>query len=460
MSELENLPADIRDLIRGEPGRKLLQQPTFNESIIASIMDQHRELDYSQAAAVFRILTRRLTTIEGPPGTGKTHVIEVAVRQFDITYMSTGTALPSLGSQSQSRVVGVPDDNEQPIRKAPRTQVLVISPTNASASYMLRLLKARRMVNQASHSFLNDDLLRIGRPDKVPKELHAFMPNNTSNDISDRHLKDYERLQKELDTANKAFAASKTALDQAIGAQTDTESKHDAELAGLKRAQDAAERAVRRAEAALVKPRTLLERISNLLQSAKVIFATPCAADSDILRSALNVGLVIIDGANMVPLPALSLPFVHVHQDTRIAIVGDRSKLPPVIQLKNASSYNFGSSILEHLEKVGCPFHRLNIQHRYNLAIADFVNKPTSVVPLETSPKNAHIALKFTDMDKIPPSHPLRHTCALIETTDGYEDREGTSYIHKDEAELAISLAEDVFRFAPCEWPLPLSGLC
>lgn len=332
--------------------------PPLHMSDIVELIERYPKLDQLQALAVLVVLANRLTIIEAPPGTGKTYVAEVAAREFDLRNRTTPSSQPqSWAAESDYDAIL----HEIPVLKSPRSQVLIILPLNTTCEHMLGLLQKSQVIDGHSHSF-GDALLRLGRPDETPKQLNSYMPGKPTIDISDHHLEEYIRLKQEWKLADLALATAKLEMGEipTDDAQTAVHNAAVVEKESLSK---------------FLAARRSLQVIVDRLHSAKIVIATPVASHSDLLRSALNVEQLIVDIANFVSLPAFSLPLTHVHEGTRISIIGDRKQLAPSVNMteEDAERYNFGFSIMEILDKAGLNFLPLSVQYRSNATIAEML---------------------------------------------------------------------------------------
>ncbi|KXN83989.1 hypothetical protein AN958_00636, partial [Leucoagaricus sp. SymC.cos] len=198
------------------------------------------------------------------------------------------------------------------------------------------------------------------------------------------------------------------------------------------------------------------EMLHDIVKSADVVCTTCITSASN----ALNVSdfpVVFIDEASMSTEPASLIPIMKGSR--HLALIGDHKQLPPVIVSQEAQSQGLGVSLFERLTVEGTvPSVMLDIQYRmhpsisyfpswefYNNSIQDGTKDQEGNVVSGLEPPLSSTHLLQGDVKEGTRSRPS----VIFLDHIGIESMEGRSRVNHHEAQIVVSLVEDLLVHNP-----------
>jgi senataxin len=306
-----------------------------------------RNADQWQREAIFHFLTHKFTLVAGPPGTGKSTLVDIIMtllEKFDNKFWCCTDSNAAVDVLAEKLVKRKGRQAEGFFRLQPTFRETFTPP--------LMLAQNPGMSQETAEKMLNIELdLPLSLEVKIRRRWDAY---------EDKKL------------GKPEFKAERELLEQLVDAagrltKPPTEEGDD----------EAIEEAHRKAEEEFGGALQKLQK--GYIKKAKGIFSTTGGASGPLLRNSFRSDVIIIDDNSQAMEAVCILPIVKgiaAGRLKRVLIIGDPQQLPPTrLSRRNHAASNGEVSMMERLEAAGFPVVRLRVQYRMHPDISSCIIK-------------------------------------------------------------------------------------
>ncbi|KAF8990245.1 P-loop containing nucleoside triphosphate hydrolase protein [Cyathus striatus] len=348
-------------------------------------------LNASQRKAIATMIGERISLVQGPPGTGKTKTIIETIRLLKDHFQVPHPILVCTFTN-----VAV-DNLTEGFLKASMNPLRVSFNGHPRASILEHSLDYKLERHPLHHKLAT----LVKEEEEVSVELH---------DLEKR----ISKLETKIDGGKKTHALEGRLKNMKLAALV------------LQRRRNVLKR---RCYA------TKQEMLKDVLDDADVI-CTTCVTSACNALNIMDFPVVFLDEASMSTEPASLIPLMKGSR--HVALIGDHKQLPPVIISPDAQSGGLATSLFERLmEERTVPSVMLDIQYRMHPSISLF-----------PSLEFYNLSVRDGTVDQFGNTTGKRPSLIFLDHS-GMESRKGRSKVNVTEANIVISVVEDLLLQNP-----------
>ncbi|KAF7759732.1 hypothetical protein Agabi119p4_11427 [Agaricus bisporus var. burnettii] len=372
-----------------------------------------KHLNKSQIKAMATMIGKRISLVQGPPGTGKTKTIVETIKLLKLHF-----------------------EVSHPILVCTYTNVAVDNLLEGFAKAGLKPLRVGfgSRIRASLQEYSLDHLLLKHPLQPLLLETIALL-DKMEEEIGQLGALIRDTLKKiEGKTPSAAMEQRVRNMSQAMGMKDRRRNELRAKKYGLQQ-----------------------EMLHDIVKSADVVCSTCITSAS----SALNVAdfpVVFVDEASMSTEPATLIPIMKGSR--HLALIGDHKQLPPVIVSQEARAQGLAVSLFERLTEEGIvPSVMLDIQYRMHPRISHFPSLEfyNSSIQDGTTDKDGNVVVGLEPPMSL--THLLQdgnhegqsrsRPSVIFLDHFGYETMSGRSRVNHHEAQIVVSLVEDLLLQNP-----------
>ncbi|KAF9451330.1 P-loop containing nucleoside triphosphate hydrolase protein [Macrolepiota fuliginosa MF-IS2] len=370
-------------------------------------------LNKSQVKAMATMISKRISLVQGPPGTGKTKTIIETIKllknHFEVPH---------------------------PILVCTYTNVAVDNLVEGFVKAGLKPLRAGfgSLIRASLKDYSLDYLLTKHPLQPLCLETTALL-ENLEDEISQLSSRLSETIKKlEQGSTSSALKQRAENMYKAMAMKDRQQNQLKGKIYGLQQ-----------------------EMLHDIVKSADVV-CTTCISSASTALNVSDFPVVFVDEASMSTEPATLIPIMKGSQ--HLALIGDHKQLPPIIVSQEAQSQGLGVSLFERLTEEGIvPSVMLDIQYRMHPSISYFPSSEFYNNSIQDGTKDAEgnvmsglePPLSTTHLlqdGKVGEGHRSRPSVIFLDHF-GYESMSGRSRVNHHEAQIVVSLVEDLLLHNP-----------